>query len=93
MKDSPPDVVTAHAEAARGLERIVQLETKLARVSLISREHRELTKAIEIAAAAYRMTLDNEQANATYDPHTLAGRAAVRRSPPRKLRSSKRRQS
>jgi hypothetical protein len=62
-------------------------------VPLIGRQHRELTKAIEIAAAAYRMSLDHEQANATYDPHTLAGRTTARRSPPRKLRSSKRRQS
>ena len=69
------------------------LETKLARAPLISRKHRELTKAIEIAAAAYRMTLDNEQASAAHGPSSLADRATSRRVPLRKPRSPKRSRS
>ena len=90
MKVNPPDEIAAHMDGTRGLARIVLLQTKLARVPAIGHQHRQVTKAIEIAAAAYRMTLDNEQASAMYDSHALAGRATVRRSPPRKLRSSKR---
>jgi hypothetical protein len=90
MKDTPLDAIPAHAAAARGLERIVLLEAELARAPLIGRQHRELTKAIEIAAAAYRMSLDHEQANAAYDPDPLTGRATIVRSPGRRLRRSKR---
>ena len=77
--------------AEGGLERILDLETKLARAPVIGRKRRELVKAIGIAAAAYRMTLDDEQATAIFEPLrlTLASRATTRRSH-RKSNASKR---
>jgi hypothetical protein len=70
------------ASSEGGLERILDLETKLARTPVIGRKRRELVKAIGIAAAAYRMVLDDEQAMAMFEPlrRTIASRATVRRS-------------
>jgi hypothetical protein len=86
MKVSPSVEIAAHMDGARGLERILLLEQKLARVPVISRQHRQLTKAIEIAAAAYRITLDNEQASAAHGP---SDRATARHFPRRKHLRSK----
>jgi hypothetical protein len=83
--------MSATSEGARGLERILDLETKLARAPVVGRQHRELVKAIGIAAAAYRTALDNEQTTATHDsnPLALSGRA-LRMFPARKARGPKR---
>jgi len=64
--------MTASLEGALGLERILDLETKLARAPVVGRKRRELVKAIGIAAAAYRTALDNEQATASHDSNPLA---------------------
>jgi hypothetical protein len=82
------------ASSEWGIERILDLETKLARAPLIGRKRRELVKAIGIAAAAYRMVLDDEQAMAMFEPMrlTIASRATVRRSR-QKSNASKRSQS
>ena len=90
MKVSPTDEIASHLEGARGLERILMLETKLALAPVIGLHRRQLVKAIGIAAAAYRMTLDNEQASAARDRTSLIDRATVRRFPRRKQRRSKR---
>jgi hypothetical protein len=83
--------MAATSEGALGLELILALETKLARAPSVGRKHRELVKAIGIAAAAYRTALDNEQATATHDsnPLALSGRA-LRTFPTRKVRGPKR---
>jgi hypothetical protein len=83
------------SEGALRLERILDLETKLARAPVVGRKHRELVKAIGIAAAAYRMSLDNQQAMATFEPLrlTIATRATARHSPHRKSNGPKRSQS
>jgi hypothetical protein len=82
------------ASSEGGLERILDLETKLARAPVIGRKRRELVKAIGIAAAAYRMSLDNEQATAIFEPLrlTIATRASARHSTHRKSNASKRSQ-
>jgi hypothetical protein len=86
-------VYQVSSPGALGLERILDLETKLARTPVVGRKHRELVKAIGIAAAAYRMSLDDEQATAMQDAHVaLGGRASVS-LPTRKPRGSKRSQS
>jgi hypothetical protein len=94
MRDGPVSHLSASSEGALGLERILDLETKLARAPVIGRKRRELVKAIGIAAAAYRMTLDNEQATAIFEPLrlTIATRASVRHSTHRKSNGSKRSQ-
>jgi hypothetical protein len=91
MKDASTYQMTASVEGALGLERILDLETRLARAPVVGRKRRELVKAIGIAAAAYRTALDNEQATATHDFNALAlaGRA-LRSFPLRKIRGPKR---
>jgi hypothetical protein len=83
------------SEGALRLERILDLETKLARAPVVGRKHRELVKAIGIAAAAYRMSLDDEQAMAMFEPlrPTITTRATTRHSPRRKSSAPKRSQS
>jgi hypothetical protein len=54
-------------DAAAGLERIIHLETRLARAPLKSRLHGALRAALRIEAAAYCRSLDAEQAAATHD--------------------------
>ena len=94
MKDDPVSQMSASSEGALGLERILDLETRLARTPVVGPKHRELVKAIGIAAAAYRMTLDNEQAMAmaTHDSSPLAITERTFRSVPttRKSRGAKR---
>jgi hypothetical protein len=91
MKDSPGYQMTVSPEGARGIERILDLETRLAHAPMVGRKRRELVKAIGIAAAAYRTALDNEQTTATHDsnPLALSGRA-LRIFPTRKTHGPKR---
>jgi hypothetical protein len=58
--------VTLNSEDA--VERIRQLEEKLARAPAKSALHRDLTKAIGIEATAHRVALDSEQAAEQFDP-------------------------
>jgi hypothetical protein len=61
-------------EADSGLERIKHLEEQLAPAPVNSRQHRALRAAIRIEAAAYRKSLDTEQATATHNnPSPLSG--------------------
>jgi hypothetical protein len=91
MKDGPGYQMSATSEGALGLQRILDLETKLARMRVVGRKRRELVKAIRVAAAAYRMALDNEQTTATHDSNLpgLTGRAP-RSFPTRKTLGLKR---
>jgi hypothetical protein len=60
-------------EAAAGLDRLKNLEYQLAAAPARSRHARRLSMAIRTEAAAYRKSLDVEQATATHDPSPLAG--------------------
>ena len=94
MKAGLVTQMSAASEGALGLERILDLETKLARTPLVGPKHRELVKAIGIAATAYRMALDNEQATAmaAHESSSLALSGRAFRSVPtiRKSRGAKR---
>jgi hypothetical protein len=89
-----PDRTTASRRGARGLERVLELETQLARTPVISRRRLTLTKAIGIAATAYRKGLDAEQATAMHERPPLDGarRAAAQEPPSPTRRRSKRSQ-
>jgi hypothetical protein len=56
-----------HHEADAGLERIKMLEELLAASPVNSLEHRRLADVIRIEAAAYRKSLDADQAARTLD--------------------------
>jgi hypothetical protein len=75
------------------LERMKHLQERLARSSVNSRRHRELTAAIRIEAAVYRKSLDAGQTAALHDsrprPATGSG-SLIRTSPPRKPASARR---
>jgi hypothetical protein len=58
-------------QATAGLERIKHLAEQLAPAPGNSRQHRTLRAAIRIEAAAYRKSLDTEQATATHDANPL----------------------
>jgi hypothetical protein len=94
MKAGAVSQTSASSEGALGLERILDLETRLARTPVVGRKHRELVKAIGIAATAYRMSLDNEQAMAMAAhesiPIALAERAFPSVPATRKSRAAKR---
>jgi hypothetical protein len=60
-------ICAAAPDLYAGLERIKHLESEFVRTSVHSRRHRELAQAIRIEAAAYRKSLDNDQAAATHD--------------------------
>jgi hypothetical protein len=57
-----------HADAEAILERIKKLERLLADSPVNSLQHREWTDALRIEAAAYRKSLDVDQAAKTLDP-------------------------
>jgi hypothetical protein len=69
-------------EADVGLERITHLAEQLAPAPVNSRQHRTLSAAIRIEAAAYRKSLDTEQATATHDakPQPAVGRGSLNRT-------------
>jgi hypothetical protein len=54
-------------EADAGLERIKHLAQQLAPAPVNSHQHRRLSAAIRFEAAAYRKSLDADQAGATHD--------------------------
>ena len=60
-------IVARVTEADARLERITRLAEQLASAPLKSRLHRTARAAIRIEAAAYRKSLDTEQATATHD--------------------------
>ena len=57
-----------HADAEARLERIKELQRLLAESPVNSLQHREWTDALRIEAAAYRKSLDVDQAAKTLDP-------------------------
>jgi hypothetical protein len=69
-------------EADSGLERIKHLEEQLAPAPVNSRQHRALRAAIRIEAAAYRKSLDTEQATATHNsqPQPAVGPGSLNRT-------------
>jgi hypothetical protein len=60
--------MTNHAAAGARLERIKKLGQLLAESAANSLQHRELTESIRIEAAAYRKSLDVDQAAKIRDP-------------------------
>jgi hypothetical protein len=72
-------IVARVTEADARLERITRLAEQLASAPLKSRLQRTASAAIRIEAAAYRKSLDTEQATATHDakPQPAVGRGSL----------------